>query len=380
MRDKKILMVWIEPTPYILDLIKAIEKIADFDLEIIFLKENLSQNWNLFLQKNQVILKSGVLKTIYQKILQKKYRIIFLAGWSNKITLLFLILAKLRGIPVAVDSDTPILPLTSLLRRAIKRMVYPILFKLPNLFLPAGIRQANYLKYYGVSDHKIILEKMTVDVIGIQESIRQLPFEFKTNLRNKLCIAENDFVFLFIGRLIERKGIKELLDAFSKINNSKAKLLIIGSGELKPDIEAAAELNNKIIYTGWLERNEIIKIYFISDVFVLPAHWEPWGLVINEAMAAGLPVIVSDQVGCVDDLVMHEKTGLIIKNKSVNDLIFAFHYFLNNPEKYKEISKNSLSLISNHTIEDSARQIGKAFECLQPHAIISSNANTNAET
>ena len=118
---------------------------------------------------------------------------------------------------------------------------------------------------------------------------------------------------------------------------------------------------DNIRYQGWLENERLIDYYFISNVFVLPAHWEPWGLVINEAMAAGKPVIVSDQVGCVDDLVIDGQTGLIVKSQSVNALFDAMNYFYTHLEECQRMSKRALQLISNWTLQDEAKCICAAW-------------------
>lgn len=361
--SKKLLMVYIEPTPYVLDLISTLESTLDFQIDVLFLMNNISQQWNLQLKKNQAIFTENLFKAWRQYFIKNKYTAIFLAGWSHPVTLTLLFSAKLFRIPVLMDSDTPLLSntRTAVYKRLIKRILYPALFKLPTLFLPGGTKQLQYLQYYAVPTKKIILEKMTIDVIAMQHAIARLPTNAHTTLRQQYHLSEDDIVFLFVGRLIERKGIDELIQAFSAIKNSRVKCLIVGDGPLITDVKNAG---THIIYAGRLEKKQIIEAYFLSDIFVLPAHWEPWGLVINEAMAAGKPVITTDQVGCTDDLVIHGKTGLIIKNRSIAALIAAIQYFLDRPEKIKLMSQNALSLIANWTLQDSAKQISIALDAV----------------
>ena len=359
-----VLIIGIEPTPYVLDLFDLLNEKWNGEIDVLFLKENFTQNWNLTLKKNAIVLKSGFfhfLKKIYQIYFQKNYQLFFLAGWSHPMTISCILLSKLCGIPVVVDTDTPHNPKTISWKRCIKRLIYPILFKLPTVFLASGTRQINYLKSYAVPDKKIILEKMTVDVLGMQRYIAQLPKNKKTVLRNNIGLSNNDFIFLFIGRLIERKGVYELLQSFSAIKDVRAKLVIAGDGPLKSAVEEYAQKNKNIVYVGRLKNTEVTDLYFMSDIFILPAHWEPFGLVINEALAAGKPVIASNQVGCIDDLVIHQKTGLRIKENSVFDLTSAMMYFLNHPEQYEMMSQHSLNQISTWTLEDEVAQIFKAW-------------------
>ncbi len=364
MSNQKILMLFVEPAPYILDLIAILKKNYHGQLDVAFLEKKFSQNWNIsvindcFFLPKQASLK---LKWLYAIFIKRKYDILSIAGWSHPITLIIIIFGKLFHIPVIVDSDTPLFPQTSRLKRIVKKIIYPMLFKFPTLFLPAGTRQADYLKHYGVPDKKIILEKMTVDVAGIQNYTATLTDSFKNQLRENLGIQKDDCVFLFIGRLIERKGIVELLGAFSKIKNEKIKCVIAGDGPLIDQVIAATVKNPNIIYTGWLEKKDLLNLYAICEVFVLPAHYEPWGLVINEAMAAGKRVIVSNAVGCVDDLVFHQKNGLIIPPHDSQALSEAIQDFADNPQLCATMSQASLSIIQKWTLQDEAKQIFSAW-------------------
>lgn len=355
-------MIFIEPTPYIVGLVKEIQLIWKGEIEVIYLQNNFSQNWDIRVEGNHHILLTHKYRFIYKKIRESNYKLFFIAGWSNPISIILMILGSLLKIPVLVDSDTPLFNFTPSWKKIVKRIIYPQLFKIPTLFLPAGKRQAKYLRHYNVPAKKIWLEHMTVDVTRIQNYIYQLPQNSFINLRNSYGLLENDFVFLFVGRLIERKGLKELLNAFSQIKGKNIKLLIIGDGDLRPYVEQECRMSKNIMYLGWHENEKLLNIFYISNAIVLPAHWEPWGLVINEAMAAGKPVIVSDQVGCVDDLVIQNETGIIIKNKSIHELTQAMDRLAIDTLLYKAMSKNVLNLIEDWRLADEAKNICTAME------------------
>jgi len=361
----KIIMVCIEPTPYVLDLIRALEKKWRGKIDVLFINENFTQQWHIDNQHKILDKKTRRFTYLFKHYFNnKKYDAIFLAGWNHPTILFFLIMAKLYRIPVIVDSDTSLFRYTPFWKQVIKKCIYPILFKLPNHFLPSGTRQAQYLKHYLVPDHKITLEKMTVNVLGIQNYIQQFSDDARKKLRDQWRMTNNDFVFLFVGRLITRKGIEDLINAFSSIKNINIKCIIAGDGPLKTRVEIAAKNDQRLIYAGWLENKALLDLYLISDVFVLPAHWEPWGLVINEALAAGKPVIVSDQVGCVDDLVISGKTGIVFPAKNVTALKEAMIGILDDAKKREIYSKNAYQLIGQWTLQDSADQIMGVWERL----------------
>src|SRR3990167_5715228 len=106
---QKILMIYVEPTPYILGLIKALREISLYNIDILFLNENLSQNWNLTLNTNCVVLPNGLFKKLFSittLIFKSEYTIIHVAGWGSPLLIWSIIVAKLRKKFIAMESDT----------------------------------------------------------------------------------------------------------------------------------------------------------------------------------------------------------------------------------------------------------------------------------
>lgn len=364
---KKILLVYIEPTPYILGLINAIEQTWQGKIDVLFLGENISQNWNIELNNQYKVLPKGKttkLHFITRLFSKNTYDFIHLAGWGHPLLLLLIIIAKFTRTPVSIESDTSIPHHTQFWKRVVKRLLYPTFFKFINLFLPGGTRQAKYLQHYGVKPKHIIPAQMTVDIVKIKQHLKTHGQAERTITREQYGIQQKDVVFLFVGRLIEHKGVIDLISAFNNISNENAKLLIVGDGPLRPIVEDAARSNKKICYVGRLIGEKLIEAYYASNVFVLPSHFEPWGLVVNEAMAAGLPVIVSDRVGCIDDLVIHKKTGLVIKAEHVTELQTAIEYMTVSLQERLAMEKKSLKIIASWTLENEAKNICKAWDQL----------------
>lgn len=123
--------------------------------------------------------------------------------------------------------------------------------------------------------------------------------------------------FLFVGQLIPRKGIAELLDAFSQL--PEGELYVAGDGELRSLVIDAVH-DGRVTYTGQIDRPALQLLYADSDVLVLPSRYEVWGLVINEALEHGLPVIATQAVGAVDDLVLSDLNGYITRTGDVAEL------------------------------------------------------------
>jgi glycosyltransferase involved in cell wall biosynthesis len=350
MMKKKILAIYIEPTPYIIAEINALRKNATFDVDIIFIKENVTQDWSVELPSNCRVSSSLSILLCRDIFVRRKYALVHLNGWNHSLCLSLIILSRLFKIPVSVASDTQLNPKLSLLKKTIKKILYPVLFRFPSLFLPGGTRQANYFRHYWVPAKKIKIAQMTVDVEAMQRYMSSITGQQRDDFRRSFGVEKNQVVFLFVGRLLELKGLLDLIKAFQGLNHDHAVLWIVGDGELRPVLEQPSMQEKNIVYFGRKIAEELFVIYHAADVIVLPSHRDQWGLVVNEAMAAGKPVIVTQQVGCSDDLVIHEKTGLVIKERDVKCLCDALTYMVEHVDERKKMEKATLELISRWTL------------------------------
>jgi glycosyltransferase involved in cell wall biosynthesis len=134
--------------------------------------------------------------------------------------------------------------------------------------------------------------------------------------RRERLLREGAMRYLFVGRLIERKGIDILLDAFRGVDGGE--LWIVGDGPLAALVENAAASDERVRFFRQLEPSRLHEVYREADVLVLPALYDVWGLVVNEAQAHGLPVIATDQVGAAADLIDPGVNGLIVPAGSVD--------------------------------------------------------------
>jgi glycosyltransferase involved in cell wall biosynthesis len=124
-----------------------------------------------------------------------------------------------------------------------------------------------------------------------------------------------------VGRLIERKGVHVLLDAFQELEQGE--LWIAGDGPIRSELEKAGRGNQRVRFLGHVEEQALHQLYSEADVLVVPSWYEPWGLVVNEALAHGIPVIATDQVGAADDLIEPAANGFVVPAGSSSDLAEA---------------------------------------------------------
>jgi len=218
-----------------------------------------------------------------------------------------------------------------------------------------------YTKVFDYSEDKIYNQFLTVDVEKIKE-LGKNKEEFRNYYRLKYNIPIDSEVVIFSGRLIKQKNVDLIMD--SLIGFKKVFLLIIGDGEEKKRLsDLARQKGIDFAITGFIEeQEELFKMYYAGDILILPSYDEPWGLVVNEAMAAGLPVIVSNECGCSLDLVRDGENGYILTDlRNSETLRTLVMKALKNKENF---SKKSLEIIDNWTFENSRKSFEELLKLL----------------
>lgn len=180
--------------------------------------------------------------------------------------------------------------------------------------------------------------KVFVITRGVDTEIFK-PRNDKKSLRDELGIEEKDMVILYVGRLDLVKGISYLLQAAKRVipHYKNLKFLIVGDGSLRGEYEAFAKsFSTNVIFTGF--REDVPELMNISDIFVLPSLSEGAANVVMEASASGLPVIATE-VGEVPQIVLNDKTGILVNPKDVNGLVSALKKLIHDPLLAKEMGK-----------------------------------------
>jgi glycosyltransferase involved in cell wall biosynthesis len=159
--------------------------------------------------------------------------------------------------------------------------------------------------------------------------------------------------YLFVGRLIERKGLDVLLEAFERVDGGE--LRIAGDGPLREVAEAAAARDPRIRLIGHVAGDALARAYRDADVLVVPSLYEPWGLVVHEGLASGLPVIATDQVGAADDLIGREVNGYVVAAGAAEELREAMSAVARwTPARYEEAARRSAERLASFSVERGA--------------------------
>jgi glycosyltransferase involved in cell wall biosynthesis len=230
--------------------------------------------------------------------------------------------AHRAGIPILLRSETNDLRKIPLLKEIVKRRLLKLLFHRVSVFLTIGAANRRFYLKYGVPENRMIPVPYCVDNERFARAAEHYRSQ-REELRKMWGIPRESFCFLFCGKLIAKKRVHELIRAFQILlmkhrfeGAAPLHLLIVGDGALRGRIEKiASQLTDPaggtyVTFAGFLNQTEIVKAYTAADCLVLPSDaTETWGLVVNEAMACGLPAITSDQVGCAADLIDSGMTG-----------------------------------------------------------------------
>jgi len=291
------------------------------------------------------------------KIIQReKFDAFIVHGWNNKSCWQAFSGCRKSKTPIFVRGDSQLRSQKSLIRKLIKRIVYPFFISRFDVCLAMGKRSAEYFQYFGARN--IVISPHFVDNAWFAEKAESARKQRK-QIRSEWGIDENAFVFLFAGKFEPKKRPLDIIQALNKIVNQKKTLLMVGDGVLKSECEALAKQNNSpVFFTGFLNQNEIPKAYAVSDCIVLCSDGrETWGLVVNEAMACGLPAIVSEECGCVPDLIIQGKTGYSYPCGDISALSKYMIYLADNPEKTRSLGSAAFKHIQKYSVENAGRII-----------------------
>jgi glycosyltransferase involved in cell wall biosynthesis len=183
---------------------------------------------------------------------------------------------------------------------------------------------------------------------------------YRAALRRKLGLSDDRPIVLFCGKLIAKKDAATLIRAMAQ---EPAQLLVVGDGELRSPLEAlAAELlPGRACFAGFCNQSELPALYDLADLFVIPSTYEPFGLVVNEVMNAGKPVIASDRVGCWPDLVRPGVNGAVFPAGDAAALAAALRPFLLDPALCERAGQASLEIINRWSFAEDLAGIRRAL-------------------
>jgi glycosyltransferase involved in cell wall biosynthesis len=355
--------------PYRIPVFNALAKLSDVDLHVIFLSETDAslRQWSIYkeeiqfsyevlpawrarLSRHNFLLNRGVSRALSKC----DPDIVVCGGYSYVASWQALAWAKWRRTPFVLWTESTgrdqrrALPPIEIAKRSFIRAC--------DGFLVPGKASLNYLVSLGASVDRVFVAPNAVDVARFTlaaelakndaEAIRadlQLPTRF----------------FLFVGRLVPAKGIFDFCEAYSQLPadlRREVGLVYVGDGAARSELErrATTVTPGSIRVVGFTQRDDLANFYALAQALVLPTHSDTWGLVVNEAMACGLPIITTDVAGCAEDLVHHGENGFLVPPRNVGGLADAMTLLALDTGLARNMGRRSSELIANYSPEKCA--------------------------
>lgn len=271
-----------------------------------------------------------------------------------------------RRKPLLYRSESTLLPpLGSWSRRAARAVALPLFYRGVSAAIYIGEQNKRQLRRFGVPEERLHFGPYAVDNDLFTFRARELAPQ-REALRARFGLKPELPVVLFAGKLIPKKQPLLLLEAFARLQATlPSQLLIVGDGELRPELERriAEARVPRVHLAGFINQSRVGEGYAAADLLVLPSlREETWGLVMNEAMCFGLPVVASDRVGGALDLVREGETGLTFRFDDVDGLVGAMRRVLAVEERRRLMGDAARKLIDKYSIQASADGIVSALE------------------
>lgn len=277
--------------------------------------------------------------------------VLLVTGWQSLLLIQFVVVARLMGLPIIVRGES-----NSLRERPWwVRTLHCLLMMNFDAFLTIGQANRDLYLSYGVDEGRLFDCRYFVDNARFERQAEAARCE-REGLRARWVIPPDAVCFLYVGKLEQKKRLFDLLGAMELCSNAglPVYLLVVGTGELESAArERAASL--PVSFAGFLNQTAVGEAYVAADCLVLPSDYgETWGLVVNEAMASGVPAIVSDRVGCSRDLIREGETGGVFRFGDVEDLATRLGEFVTQRERLAEMGRAGRALIKAEYSVDQA--------------------------
>lgn len=304
-------------------------------------------------------LNPGLLKAVAAM----EYDGLFLHGFHYAEYMVAMLMAKLRSKKVVMRTISHNLGRPDSVKYRIRNLLYYLMFSVPDRLIGIGTANRAYFGAAGQASRRLVWAPHVVDSAWWESERRRLE-PSREDLKRKFGFLPQQPVMLFCGKLVPKKRPELAVEAFLQSKMAETwGLLVVGEGALRPQLEEMARSNPeaKICFAGFRNQSELPECYTMADALVLPSDFqETWGLVVNEALIFGNAIIVSDRVGCAEDLV-RGRTGEVVPADDLDALIEVFDRWSSDSEIWKNFQKAARSVIAGYTPGKLAERIASVF-------------------
>jgi len=346
MNRKKVILITNMPAPYRVKQYDLINENLDFDFFILYTQNDFSKTslkWNraelkhkhAFINNNNILFIISYIQII--KFLFNFNPVIVITAGFNLSMLIGFIYSKILKKKHVVFTDTWEQPVNLL--SGIHKLIRKIVIKFSDGFICVGNKGREYLIKYGANPLLVFISRLS-DEINFQPQYER----------------EKEYDIIYSGQIIDRKQPLFFVDVAYEISKyyKGIKILVLGNGPKENEMIKKLEAYNlDYKFEGYVSPKVIKDFYYKAKILLFPTLSDPWGMVANDALSLGIPVITTKYAGCANDLVINNYNGFILdldKNIWRDKVLFL----LKNKKEYIKFSRNSLNSIQGFTLEKAA--------------------------
>ncbi len=290
------------------------------------------------------------------------YDAVVVNGWHFKSALQAIRACWKADVPVLVRSDSHLHTPRHPLKKLVKELPYRWFVPRLDGCLPVGQWSSDYFTHFGARAERLFVVPHVVDPMFEREAERAV--SQRGALRSTWGFGPDDVVFMFAGKFVPKKRPMDFVEALKRAHSTTPNVrgVMVGDGELRPACEQASRsADAPIHFTGFLNQTAIVGALAAADVLVLPSDGgETWGLIVNEAMTCGRPVIVSDHVGSGPDLVTDGDTGFVFPLGNVEAMAGRFIECASNSTLLAKMSARVRQRIRDYAVPVASARLTQA--------------------
>jgi glycosyltransferase involved in cell wall biosynthesis len=288
---------------------------------------------------------------IFRELVKLRTDVLLVHGYESMTSWLAVFGAKLLGKKVIWRGEAVSRESQRWSKRWLKRILLGTFFKCCDAVMYSCSGNKSYLEGFGVSPSKMFFIPCAVDNKFFAEEFQRLSPQ-RDEIRSSLGIEKGDFVVLFCARFTERKRPIDLIVALAALNSPRMVALFVGDGPARKQMELSVkESNIRAHFAGFKNQSEVGRYYCISDAATVISAHDPSPKAMNEAMNFALPIIATDAVGTVPDLVRDGENGFVIEVGDVSALTNSLRKLVDDPQLTRCMGDCSQSLVADWNYE-----------------------------
>ena len=367
-RSIRVAVVSPEPTPYRSPLFDRLAARAELDLTVIYAAETVAdRTWSVKPEHRAESLRGrrlpgvhGLLRHDYpvtpgigRALARTSPDVLVISGWSTFASQAAIAWSRTRGVPYVLLVESHDLGPRARWRRVVKGAVVPRLIRRAANVLVVGRAARESVIARGARPAGVRIFANTVDVDAWGERAARLR-AMRDELRARAGFTAEDLVVLSVARLVPEKGLHTLIRAAATTGDERIRVVVAGVGPDSQQLtQLARELGVALTLLGDLKQDALAEEYVCADVFALLSLHETWGVVVNEAAASGLPLLLSDRVGAARDLVSDGANGFVVPAEDVAAAAAALERLAGDSELREAAGGHSRKLVRDWGYESS---------------------------